>query len=299
MKTNQFLLFFIILIFCHCEDEEEDFSEQCKRETTKEGCKAVDLDSPYYQCCYTNYTDSKNGEFEWKSLNDALYEVYSKSTTYYYRRETIGFECYNEGDPSKESFCDEPEDNYYVYECKKGTVYDMPEFSIFSEAEKNILRDENHCFSIAKLAFSGSDVEINKNDCFNAKLTESTKNSGVTCAFLEYEFTTTAQNKFKGTTCYLFNSYLARQDDKLKSFFDDIGKDLFKEKRNDASLVLKSYTVSLSDSLSQSASYNSETGTFDSHIIDNGNRAKKKRSDQKIINISFGKLLILFLLIYL
>ena len=191
MKTYQLILFFIILTLCQCEG----YSEQCKTATTKEDCKAVELDSPNYQCCYTNYTTANNGEFECKDITNVDFEVYAKSTTYYYRRENIGFDCYNDRDPSYVSNCDEPGDNYYVYECKRGTVYDTPEFSIFSEAEKSILRDEHHCFSYAKLAYSGSDVEINKNDCFNAKITQSTKNNGVTCAFLEYEFTTTTQNK--------------------------------------------------------------------------------------------------------
>ena len=182
MKTYQLFLFYIILVFSHCQDQEE-YSEQCKTASTKEGCKAVELNSPAFQCCYTNDTEAKNGDFDCLALENGDYEIYSKSKEYYYRRETIGFECYYGKDPSQENDCDKPDDNYFVYECKRGTVYDTP--YIYSEAEKNILRGENHCFSYAQLAYSGS-AEINKNDCFNAQLTESTKNNGVTCAFLDY-----------------------------------------------------------------------------------------------------------------
>ena len=172
MKTYQLILVFTILALCQCEN----YYEQCKAATTKESCKAVELDSPNYQCCYTNLTTANNGEFECREMNNEDYESYTISSTYYYYRENIGFECYDGRDRSYESKCDNPGDQYYVFECKRGTVYKTPEIYIFSEAEKSILREEQHCFSYTKLAFSGSDVEINKNDCLNAKLTGSKKN---------------------------------------------------------------------------------------------------------------------------
>ena len=275
-KTILQILFLIILVSCQPEGD-NDYYEQCESVTGgKESCWALEL-SPGNQCCFSNDTD--DGEFQCVYLNDVEYDAYSDGRTFYYRRETEGFECYNGKDPSYEgNFCDQ--EYNYAYQCKKGTVYDKNE--IYTEEEKRILGDNEHCYNFARLSFS-SNISITKNDCDKGKLTESAKKVGLTCAFFQYVFT------FKDKTinhdiCYLFNPDFLKKEEILKEFLESLAEDFIDENHEE----FESFTLSLSDSSGNSVSYDSKS-----------DKLSYQESDGNFQNISFIQFLFLLFLISL
>lgn len=290
-KTILQILFLIILVSCQPE-EDNDYDEQCKSVTGgKESCWAKEL-SPGNQCCFSNDTD--DGEFQCVYLNDIYYDVYSHGRTFYYRRETEGFECYNDKDPSYEDdFCESMNQvlNNYAYQCKKGTVYDKNEK--YTEEEKRILGDNEHCYNFARLSFS-SNISITKNDCDKGKLTESAKKSGLTCAFFQYVFT------FKDKTinhdiCYIFNPDFLKEEENFKEFSESLGRDLIDEKHGE----LESFTLSLSDSSGNSVSYDSKSDKLSYQLDDKTTKSSQSESSGNFQNISYIQFLFLLFLVSL
>lgn len=279
-KTILQIIFLIILVSCQPE-EDNDYDKQCKSVTggTKESCWALEL-SPGNQCCFSNDTD--NGDFECIHLNDAYYDLYTHGSTFYYRRETEGFDCYNDH-PSEDKYCDTANEVLYnyAYQCKKGTVYDKNEK--YTEEEKKILGDNEHCYNFARLFFS-SNITITKNDCDKGKLTESAKKSGLTCAFLQYVFT------FKDKTinrefCYIFNPDFLKEKENFKAFLESLGTDFISQEQEE----FESFKVSLSDSSGNSVSYDSKSDNLSYQLHASGN----------IQNINFIQLLFLLFLVSL
>lgn len=286
-KTILQILFLIILVSCQPE-EDNDYDEQCKSVTggTKESCWALDL-SPGNQCCFSNYTDG--GDFQCMHLNDVDYDVYSHGRTFYYRRETEGFECYNGRDPSDEDdFCEgsNKELYNYVYQCKKGTVYDKNE--IYTEEEKKILGDNEHCYNFAKLSIF-SNISITKNDCYKGKLTESAKKSGLTCAFFQYVFTF-KDKTINHDTCYLFNPDFLKDEENFKEYSESLGRDFIVKKHGE----FESFTLSLSDSSGNSVSYDSKSDKLSYQT-----KSSNSKSSGNIQNINFIQFLFLLFLISL
>ena len=286
-KTILQILFLIILVSCQPE-EDNDYDEQCKSVTggTKESCWALEL-SPGNQCCFSNHTD--DGDFQCIHLNDVYYDVYSHGRTFYYRRETEGFDCYNGRDPSDEdNFCEERNKELYnyAYQCKKGTVYDKNE--IYTEEEKKILGDNEHCYNFARLSIF-SNISFTKNDCDKGKLTESAKKSGLTCAFFQYVFTF-KDKTINHDTCHLFNPDFLKDEENFKEYLESLGRDFIVEKHGE----FESFTLSLSDSSGNSVSYDSK-----SDKLSHQTKSSNSKSSGNIQNINFIQFLFLLFLVSL
>ena len=307
MKKYLLVLYLIILVACDDNTYQEDHDKCITSLSTKEDCANVDLKIKENYCCLS-YKESEKDDPASNSceyVTEEVYYTYTNSKYYALEKERIGFNCHNELKRDR-GYADcsswENQDYNMIYECKNGNANLTKEIYTFTESEKKILNDENHCLAY-KFQYT-HEIITNKN-CSGALLTDQAKKEGITCAL--YEFAYTLKNREKKLTrnsCYLLNPDSINNEGKAKREIKNFAMSLlFDEEKRD----FENFQVSISDNSNHAFSYDSSTDTLKKSGSDSSpnansndnNKASNTTADNNSRLISFSEFLILLLLISL
>lgn len=226
-------------------------------------CWDVTLETPDLQCCFAEFIynngDSNITCFPFGSIETAkiLHNEQSKAIS----KELAGFTMYGSPDPNAgpEEITMDPRLTE-KYTCKDGEIsidYGKDEYT---SQEIQILKSGNHCL---KYYYSyGIDLfekPTSKEDCFNAKLLDSSKNAGIECSYFDFSITYTDGIKENYKTCYLYISDSLKGstiDPNFINTFNSLAStySFYKNK------AYKSYTVNFYDTKGTIANYNSMNG---------------------------------------
>ena len=307
MKKYLLVLYLIILVACDDNTYQEDHDKCITSLSTKEDCAKVDLKIKENYCCLS-YKESEKDNPASNSceyVTEEVYYTYTNSKYYALEKERIGFNCHNEllGERGyTDCSSGENQDSNMIYECKNGNVNLTKEIYTFTEAEKKILNNENHCLAY-KFKYT-HEIITNKN-CSGALLTDQAKKEGITCALYEFAYTLkNRKNKMTRNSCYLLNPDSINNEGKAKREIKNFAMSLlFDEEKRD----FENFQVSISDNSNHAFSYDSSTDTLKKSGSDsspNGNsndnnKASNTTADNNSRLISFSEFLILLLLISL
>ena len=148
---------------------------------TKDKCKVLPIIEDNGVCCY--FEEKINDKIVEERCDsfpfdiDKRGEMINLKEYYSFNRELNGYKIIIEG---QEDF---PEKKEEIVTCKKG-VYRLVEDNVYSEKEKNILKDENHCLNIFHKKLEN--YEFNTGECTSHLLLDSSKKAGIECGYFEY-----------------------------------------------------------------------------------------------------------------
>ena len=193
------------------EDSEEEEDSVCDAET-KDKCKALPITKDNEICCYYEIKDNdKTGKKKCESFPSDIgkkAEVFNLKEFYSYLRERNGYNIIIEGR-------DRPDKREEIVTCKKG-VYRLVQDNVYSEKEKNILKDENHCLNIYHKKLEN--YEFNTGECTSHLLLDSSKKAGLECGYFEYNITLGSKKTISFNTCNLFNLKLFSKLSKVDEY---------------------------------------------------------------------------------
>ena len=147
-----------------------------------------------------------------------------------------------------------------IINCKKD-VYRIVYNSEYSENEKNVFKDENHCLNIYKKKLDNYQFDVG--GCENYLLLDSSKKAGIDCGYFEYNITLESNTTISYKTCHAFNlnlfSYI-KDLEKARNMFieknlDDIIRSMGYNNDN-----ATNYNVEMHNSKGQKIKYDSRTG---------------------------------------
>ena len=139
---------------------------------------------------------------------DKIGEMTNSKEFYSYNREINGYKIIVEGG-------NYPEKSEEIVTCKNG-VYRKVYNNVYSENEKNVLVDENHCLSIYHKNMETAD--FNALECESHLLLDSSKKAGLECGYFTYIVKLESKNTISFITCYLFNLNLFSKMSEIKAF---------------------------------------------------------------------------------
>ena len=297
MKKYFLVLYLIILAACDSNDDYNDDLNKCQISlNTKDDCSKTNLKISENYCCLT-HEEPETEEPQCQYITEEQYFIYSDSKSYALGKEILGFNCYNTMNREySPEYCQERADKAYkkIYECKNGNATETNQLYTFSDSEKKILSDENHCLAHI---FQYVEEKITKKNCSDALLTDQAKKEGITCALYEFAYTLkNKDNKMTRNSCYLFNPDSINNEAKAKREIKKFAMSLLFD---DEETNFENFQVTISDNADHSFSYDSATDTLknsDSNSNSKDNAANTSSSNNSRL-ISFSKCLFLLLLI--
>lgn len=297
MKKYFLVLYLIILAACDSNDDYNDDLNKCQITlSTKDDCSKTDLKISENYCCLT-HEEPETDEPKCQYITEEQYFIYSDSKSYALGKEILGFNCYNTMNREySPEYCQERADKAYkkIYECKNGNATETNQLYTFSDSEKKILSDENHCLAHI---FQYVEEKITKKNCSDALLTDQAKKEGITCALYEFAYTLkNKNNKMTRNSCYLFNPDSINNEAKAKREIKKFAMSLLFD---DEEPNFENFQVTISDNADHSFSYDFATDTLknsDSNSNSKDNAANTSSSNNSRL-ISFSKCLFLLLLI--
>ena len=159
------------------DSEEEEEDSVCDAET-KDKCKALPSTKDNEICCYyeRKANDQTIEEFCYSYPSDIgkIQELYNLKEYNSYLRELNVYDIIIKGS-------DYPEKSEEILTCKKG-VYRLVQDNVYSEKEKNIFKDENHCLNIYHKKLKN--YEFNTGECTSHLLLDSSNEVGLNAAIL-------------------------------------------------------------------------------------------------------------------
>ena len=271
METNMRIIYYLVLIsllseiFPQSMEEIRKDTSLCTSNTNTNTCSDVKLSSGVYQCCKvtttTFYSSLTLCSIQVTPISTFKKLMEDKSTKALYK-EISGYVLY--GYLNLNSVNQEYYRVKMNYECKDGTAQYLFGYDTFTNDEIKVFQGENHCMKY----FYYNELFTSKDDCFNSEITQASKNSGLSCGYIEYniKYSDGTSDNFK--SCNLFSKALidyGKTDDKTKENFQS-----FVETNKDGDKIVISYTVDFSDqsgnqvvydSLSQTISVNGHNGS--------------------------------------
>ena len=226
---------------------------------TKDKCKALPITEDNGVCCY--FEEKINDKIVEERCDsfpfdiDKRGEMINLKEFYSFNRELNGYKIIIEG---QEDF---PEKSEEIIICKKG-VYRLVEDNVYSEKEKNVLEDENHCLNIYHKKLEN--YEFNTGECTSHLLLDSSKKAGLECGYFEYNITLESNRTISFNTCNLFNLKLFSKMSEVKKFSSMMfnSKDFYDiiNSMGYYNDYFDSYTVEVHNSKGHKIKYDSRTG---------------------------------------
>ena len=192
------LLFILI-----CITQNDD--DPCRRETDKNKCFSIKLETPGDQCCLSNENCFSISLIPFLLGSDIVYKSIQK--------EILKYNPYGE----------------FTGECKSGKISLANKDMELTEAEQEIVKLNNYCLNYHENAKNGVSLVESKENCFNAKILDSSNQLGLECGFYDFIFISQYGEKTI-KTCFLLNPSILSQstiDDGTKLIMNHIAKDLF------------------------------------------------------------------------
>lgn len=275
-----FILFLLIASVKQKDNENKDLQDliddeyACNQaEYNIESCFPIKLTTKNAQCClfeHTYYDGSKKScEVFPTSIKEEKknIDINKISAT---AKEVNGFRAYILSNPSSEEEIKKliiEMASKMNYKCKDGEITFTYGNDTYTSSEVNILKSSNHCLRYFYSFILDEDYKskVNENKtCFNADLMKSSKDEGIECGYLEFNFVTYDGNNDKYKTCYIYNENLlsnSRIDILTKSIFLDSARSIMmKEEKS-----YESYTVNFVNSKGKSYTYDPLSGK----VVDN------------------------------
>ena len=150
---------------------------ECNAET-KDECKALEITEDDRVCCYDEIKNNDEIKSEkcraLPKVIDKIGKISNSKEMYSFNREKKGYKIIVEG----QEF---PEKEEEIVTCKNG-VYRLVEDNVYSEKEKNVLEDENHCLNIYHKKLDN--YKFNTGECTSHLLLDSSNKVGLNAAIL-------------------------------------------------------------------------------------------------------------------
>lgn len=277
---NKLILIFFYMVFFILCDEYEDDVDTCSKKGNKNDCINAKLKSPSRQCCFTGYNDEKVCNI---LDNDKTFMYFYRG--FYRQYEELGNEYIHTN--QDQYFCEKR--NEMITTCKNKEYYYRADECTFTLEEKKIFESDKHCLNLYYNSLQeGKFNSINKNDCHNALLLESSKELGITCGFYDYTVVFKNSTILHFKTCYFITP--DEEFEKLKAEGYEIEKDWL-DKKNLLYTLLMRVDIDPDNDIKSFTADISDSNRVYSQSIDSEKNFSKM--------ISFSKYLILFLIIVL
>ena len=154
----------------------------CPSTTNEKDCLKAASDNDY--CCFLSIVSTAHSECQGtSSYIKFLTQENSKSII----REKMGYEF-------KGTILDDGEEGALNLACKDFKIELEQSFWTFSDEEKEILKEEDHCFSLHDRTIY-RDLEPTEDLCKNGKLTKYASDAGLKCAYSELTLITKNQEE--------------------------------------------------------------------------------------------------------
>lgn len=222
------VIFYLLITFSYFDEIDEEYSflpeetRQMMRETQKcheaendqTSCFNVKLSIQNFQCCMLKLTTNDEILNSCSILGGSVEEakkIKSSSKIKSLLREIYGFNSYGlfsyKTIQEKDKMAQEGKYKQ-EYLCKDGSFEISYGYEEYSDSDKEKLLSEKHClkyfYSYLNL-YSEETKNPSKEDCFNADLLDSSKNSGIQCSYYEFNLKYITGDNEIYKTCYLYD----------------------------------------------------------------------------------------------
>ena len=272
MNITKTLIFSLLILFIKLQYDlpkelkeiQEDAEHYTESEYSESSAFPVKLKTPNAQCCMLKMVDSEEEE-EFCSLfggsTKEAQQFESSTKIQSLLKEIFGFTVYG----MSEFYENDSEElanslrHKQIYKCKDGDYTFSYGYYNYTSQEKAILKSSKHCLRYFYSYVLDEDFLNNmpsKDKCFNADISESSKNNGIECGYYEFniKFVSGKSKIFK--SCYLLSNDIfstKKIESESKANFQAMGV-MFAQYVGETFL---SYSLDLSDSKGNKLSYDS------------------------------------------
>ena len=246
------------------------------------------------QCCILTMTDKEGTLTNCSFLGGTIEQMKLTQTegAKAFLKETFGFSIFGVPD-NEHDYAYRIEENkiYQNYKCKDGELSIYYGYDEYTDEDQSILKSEKHClYYFHGYALRSHDFMDNlptQEDCFNADMLQSSKDSGIKCSYFNFTFKDLDGNLIPYSTCYFYNRDSVTFDERSTAAFKFLCINVLKGHGN-----CEDYSINLIDEDGNTFRYNSLTGQVEKDT----SSKKNKKSGTKILAISkFIFLIFLFL----
>ena len=223
----------------------------CKETESKDKCLAIINPQKDYQCCYlTTKTDFGNSETCSEYPKDIdTYQKLTKSSQFKATiKESYGYLAY---------MYDTTDIKYKLnINCNNGEMTISYGYDTYTENEKKILKNEEHCLNKHHLKEEDHEYDVGK--CEEGLLLESSKSAGLECGYALFNIKINSERRLAYKTCDIFNLDLLSNIIKTEPRYFDEQVELIIRTQKFSSF--ESYKVELYDIEGNKMKYDSLTG---------------------------------------
>ena len=233
---------------------ESNIKESGCEPETKDKCKNLPSSKENEVCCYTitkkNDTIISEGCTSYPESSVKLAPLYKMKAFKAKTREQVGYLEYVENIefPSGKSET--------KMTCKNGEFSSVIENN-FTDEEKNILKNNNHCLNINNKKNRHTDFDVG--ECKDYLLLDSSKSDGIDCGSYVYNINLQSKNNVYYKTCNLFNLKLISKISNIQQLFDENSAEEIIHKMGIYGDKIESFTAEAYNSNGQKIKYDSRT----------------------------------------
>ena len=259
-KGNIFIILAVIgIITALLPDKEfnsviDDNSMCSKKNATKNECNSFQFQDKSFQCCKLMSETNYNGKISKEEtcnvmtspINTAINEMNTENGKKILK-EFFGFSAFKNKNPGNVNFLEK-----FNFSCNDGSLPLEFNISDYSDAQKIEFNDTNYCLNYS------SEIKVDKETCYNAKVTQ----SGIFCGYYDFVLELKDGNTTKFNTCFLFNDDIVKN--KNMGFFTKFISEFtsFSEAKR-LGKELSKYKLTFSRKDGKTVKYDSATGTVE------------------------------------
>jgi len=276
--------------------DNEKCSEGDENIDNKETCYSLSnqLSNQNYQCCVLTTTDNAGTNSSCSFMGGSIETIKMIHTeeTKALQKEMFGYFVYAFADEGSD-YNKRIEENKFLqeYKCKDGELSVPYGYDTCTNEDQKILKSEKHClypfYGYVLRPYDFMDNLPTQEDCFNAEMLQSSKDSGLKCSYFNFTFKDFDGNPKPYSTCYFYIPGSTNFDVRSTGAFQLLCQNIVK-----GNGTCQDYSIDAIDEDGNIIRYNSLTGQIEKDTSD----TKKKKTDySKTLVISkFIFLLFLF-----
>ena len=266
MKINHRIISYLVLFSLFCQIIPQNYEaisndiSLCLDNKDIDTCSNVILSSGFYQCCKvtltTYYSSDSICSIQVTPITPFKQMMEDKSIKALYK-EISGYLIYGYANSESQEYLKSKTE----YQCKDGTATYLFGYDTYTDDEINLFKSGNHCMKY----FYDNYLLNSKDDCFNSKITQASKNAGLSCGYYEFNLKYSDGTSESYKSCNIFNKAIIdyqKVDDKTKENFET-----FVSTNQNGEKIVLSYSVQFSDSSGNKFVYDS----LSQKIMTNGN----------------------------
>jgi hypothetical protein len=266
MEINHRIISYLVLFSLFCQIIPQNYEaisndiSLCLDNKDIDTCSNVILSSGFYQCCKvtltTYYSSDSICSIQVTPITPFKQMMEDKSIKALYK-EISGYLIYGYANSESQEYLKSKTE----YQCKDGTATYLFGYDTYTDDEINLFKSGNHCMKY----FYDNYLLNSKDDCFNSKITQASKNAGLSCGYYEFNLKYSDGTSESYKSCNIFNKAIIdyqKVDDKTKENFET-----FVSTNQNGEKIVLSYSVQFSDSSGNKFVYDS----LSQKIMTNGN----------------------------